>query len=149
MEPQKRKPKVRMFRFLRCFNPNGVVSRERKTPDPLLTYIAVPEKHMLPTVLTSAFKTAKGGEGNASHRKKTDRDKNDDSNNNSNRSFRRALMSALNHTSLVSLCLFLHSFPVLQSFYYNLLFIFIFYIYVIFIFIIKSSFQVNIIQRKC
>ncbi|XP_022632177.1 uncharacterized protein LOC111240769 [Vigna radiata var. radiata] len=100
MEPPKRKPKVHMFRFLRCFKPSGVVSRERKTPDPLLTYIAVPEKHMFPTVLTSAFTAAKGGEGNASHWKKTDRNKNDDGNNNSNLSFRRALMSAFNHTSL-------------------------------------------------
>lgn len=58
---------------------------------------------MFPTVLTSAFTAAKGGEGNASHWKKTDRNKNDDGNNNSNLSFRRALMSAFNHTSLVSL----------------------------------------------
>ncbi|KOM49376.1 hypothetical protein LR48_Vigan08g020300 [Vigna angularis] len=100
MDPPKRKPKVRMFRFLRCFNPSGVVSRERKTPDPLLTYIAMPEKHVFPTVFTSAFTAAKGGEGNGSHWKNTDRNKNDDSNNNSNLSFRRALMSALNHTSL-------------------------------------------------
>ncbi|WVZ03387.1 hypothetical protein V8G54_024193 [Vigna mungo] len=101
MEPPKRKPRVHMFRFLRCFNPSGVVSRERKTPDPLLTYIAVPEKHMFPTVFTSAFTAAKGGEGNASHWKKTDRNKNDDgNNNNSNLSLRRALMSAFNHTSL-------------------------------------------------
>ncbi|KAK7342699.1 hypothetical protein VNO80_25655 [Phaseolus coccineus] len=99
MESPKRKPKLRMCRFFRCFNPSAVVSREPEKPDPILTYIAVPEKKIFPTVFTSAFTAVKGGEGNASHRKKTDRD-NNNSNTNSDSSLRRALVAALNHTSL-------------------------------------------------
>ncbi|ESW05150.1 hypothetical protein PHAVU_011G156300 [Phaseolus vulgaris] len=99
MESPKRKSKLRMCRFFRCFNPSAVVSREPKKPVPILTYIAVPEKKVFPTVITSAFTVVKGGEGNASHHKKTDTD-NNNSNTNSDNSLRRALVAALNHTSL-------------------------------------------------
>lgn len=76
--------------FSHCLPPR----RKPKTVDPLFSYIAVAEKQgsLLQTILSSACTAAKGeGKESACRRRKI------------GRSCRRALMAALNHTSLVSL----------------------------------------------
>ncbi|KAG5047107.1 hypothetical protein JHK86_016513 [Glycine max] len=105
MESPKTRPKTctNKFRLFRCFKsefPDDVVfppppPRKAKSVNPPLSYIVVPEKQRtaLPRALSSAFAATKGAEENASRRpKKMDKEHNN--------SLRRALMAALNHTSL-------------------------------------------------
>ncbi|XP_029131008.1 uncharacterized protein LOC114917112 [Cajanus cajan] len=97
METPKKKPK--RFRLLRCFKPDDVAPSPRGV-DPIFTYIAVPEKHHyrfhLPAAFSSVFRTTKNvavkTDNSMSGRKKVGKE-------NSN-SIRKALVSALNHTSL-------------------------------------------------
>lgn len=90
MESPKKKQKTKgKWRLFRCFKPelhvdDDVILQKAKNADPIFTYFAVAEKNL------KGF----NGEENASRRKKMKDE---------NYSIRRALMSALNHTPLVSI----------------------------------------------
>ncbi|KAL2327781.1 hypothetical protein Fmac_021208 [Flemingia macrophylla] len=96
MESPKKKPK--RLRLFRCFKPHDVTTSP-KGVDPIFSYIAVPEKHHrfhLPPTFSSVFTATKSTvvktDNNASGRNKMGKE-------NAN-SIRKALVSALNHTSL-------------------------------------------------
>nr|XP_012573951.1 uncharacterized protein LOC101498670 isoform X2 [Cicer arietinum] len=101
IKPNNNKSRSKRHHLFQCFKPDDVVDppprRKAKNSDPLLSYIALAEKHgiVLPTVLSSALMAAKGGgDGSASRRRKIGKER--------SLRIRQVLISALNHTSLES-----------------------------------------------
>ncbi|XP_004509977.1 uncharacterized protein [Cicer arietinum] len=99
IKPNNNKSRSKRHHLFQCFKPDDVVDppprRKAKNSDPLLSYIALAEKHgiVLPTVLSSALMAAKGGgDGSASRRRKIGKER--------SLRIRQVLISALNHTSL-------------------------------------------------